>query len=87
MATFHEMTDPGAPPSCGATSGAPDVLISRGGPYRNPDGTLAPVTDDNQHLAMDANDRMAESGERVMVVAEKVFDPSEFEAVGPGAVT
>ena len=85
MATFHEMTDTrGAPVVRCYVKGAPDVLISRGGTYRNPDGTLAPVTDDNRHLAVDANDEMAKSGERVMVVAEKVFDPSEFEAVRAG---
>ena len=49
--------------------GAPDVLISRGGSFRSPDGTLVPITDDNRHLALEANDRMAEGGERVMVVA------------------
>src|SRR6478752_895717 len=74
MATFHEMTgDDGRPVVRCYVKGAPDVLIDRGGSYRNPDGTLVPVTDANQHLALDANDRMAESGERVMVVAEKVF--------------
>jgi Ca2+-transporting ATPase len=85
MATFHEMIgDGGAPVVRCYVKGAPDVLISRGGSYRNPDGTLVPVTDANQYLALDANDRMAESGERVMVVAEKVLDPSEFEATRAG---
>ena len=59
--------------------GAPDVLISRGGSYRDPDGTLVPVTDENRHLALEANDRMAEGGERVMVVAQRDFDPATFD--------
>ena len=85
MATFHEMTGPaGAPVVRCYVKGAPDVLISRGGSYRAPDGTLVPVTDANRHLALEANDQMAESGERVMVVAEKVFDPSDFRALQAG---
>ena len=36
-----------------------------------------PVTDENRHLALEANDRMANSGERVMVVAQRDFDPGE----------
>jgi Ca2+-transporting ATPase len=85
MATFHEMTGAqGTPVVRCYVKGAPDVLISRGGSYRDPAGTLVPVTDTNRHLADEANDRMAASGQRVMVVAEKVFDPSEFRAVQAG---
>ena len=83
MATFHEMTEPGrgAVVRC-YVKGAPDVLISRGGTYRSPDGTLVPITDDNRHLALEANDRMAEGGERVMVVAQRDFDPATFDRNG-----
>ncbi len=81
MATFHEMTgDDGQPVVRCYVKGAPDVLISRGGFYRAPDGALVPVTDDNRNLAVDANDRMAASGERVMVVAQREFEPAVFEA-------
>ena len=62
--------------------GAPDVLISRGGSYRDPDGTLLPVTDDNRHLALEANDRIAAAGERVMVVAQRDPRPSTFNPGG-----
>jgi P-type Ca2+ transporter type 2C len=62
--------------------GAPDVLIARGGSYRGPDGTLVPITDQNRSLALEANDRMAESGERVMVVAQRDLDPASFDAGG-----
>jgi Ca2+-transporting ATPase len=85
MATFHEMPGPGGAPAVRCyVKGAPDVLIDRGATYRNPDGTVLPITEDNRHLALDANDRMAESGERVMVVAEKVIDPSDFQALQAG---
>jgi P-type Ca2+ transporter type 2C len=65
------------------------VLISRGGSYRDPDGTLVPITDQNRSLATDANDRMAGGGERVMVVAQRdltllamvgIVDPPRSEA-------
>ena len=63
MATFHEMTDgAGRPVVRCYVKGAPDVLISRGGSYRAPDGTLVPVTDENRHLALDVNDRHGRLG-------------------------
>jgi len=83
MATFHEMTgQDGRPVVRCYVKGAPDVLISRGGSYRDPDGTLQQVTDDNRHLALEANDRIAAAGERVMVVAQRDFDPPTFDPHG-----
>jgi Ca2+-transporting ATPase len=83
MATFHEMQGDGGTPVVRCyVKGAPDVLISRGGSYREPDGTIVPVTDDNRHLALEANDRMAEGGERVMVVAQRDFEPATFDPNG-----
>ncbi len=80
MATFHEMKGAdGTPVVRCYVKGAPDVLISRAGSYLAPDGTAFPVSDDNRHLASDANDAMAEAGQRVMVVAQKDFDPSSFD--------
>jgi Ca2+-transporting ATPase len=83
MATFHEMTgrDGNEVVRC-YVKGAPDVLISKGASYRAPDGSQVPVTDDNRHLAMEANDAMANKGERVMVVAQKDFDPATFRPDG-----
>ncbi|GHH66817.1 cation-translocating P-type ATPase [Promicromonospora soli] len=82
MATFHEMTDRDgrAVVRC-YVKGAPDVLISRGASYRAPDGGLVPVTEENRHLALEANDRMAKSGERVMVLAQRDVDHATFAAV------
>jgi Ca2+-transporting ATPase len=83
MATFHHMTGPGGQPVVRCyVKGAPDVLISRGGSYRAPDGSLVPVTDQNRSLATQANDRMAEGGERVMVVAQRDLDPASFDPAG-----
>jgi Ca2+-transporting ATPase len=79
MATFHEMTDArGVPVVRCYVKGAPDVLIARAASYRSPDGAVVPVTKDNLHLALDVNDRMAGSGERVMVVAERDFPRAAF---------
>ena len=83
MATFHEMTGANGQPVVRCyVKGAPDVLIGLGGSYRDPDGTIVPVTDENRHLALEANDRMAEGGERVMVVAQRDFDPATFDRNG-----
>ena len=68
MATFHNMTNAAGKPVVRCfVKGAPDVLISRGGSYWLPGGETAPVTDDNRHLALEENERMAADGQRVMV--------------------
>ena len=78
MATFHEMD---GVIRC-YVKGAPDVLISRGTSYRQPDGAVIPINDANRTLALEANDRIAAAGERVMVVAQRDFDPASFHANG-----
>jgi P-type Ca2+ transporter type 2C len=80
MATFHEMSaaDGSRVVQC-YVKGAPDVLIDRGGSYRDPNGTIVRITDENRSSALEANDRMAESGHRVMVVAQREFDPTTFD--------
>ena len=83
MATFHEMTaDDGRPVVRCYVKGAPDVLIARATTIRNPDGTLVPITDDNRHLALEANDQIANAGERVMVVAQRDFEPGTVQPGG-----
>ncbi len=80
MATFHNMTDEQGKPVVRAfVKGAPDVLIARGGSYWMPDGEVVPITDENRQLALDENDRIAQEGERVMVVARRDFDPQTFD--------
>jgi P-type Ca2+ transporter type 2C len=83
MATFHEMKGADGEPVVRCyVKGAPDVLIAKAGYYRNPDGSLLPVTEENRRLAIDANDRMAEAGQRVMVVAQRDFPSAGFSAGG-----
>ncbi len=70
MATFHNMTDEKGQPVVRAfVKGAPDVLIARGGSFWLPDGEVLPITDETRPLALQENERMAQKGERVMVVA------------------
>ncbi|MGO4255823.1 cation-translocating P-type ATPase [Marmoricola sp. RAF53] len=81
MATFHTMTAAdGRPVARCYVKGAPDVLIARATTFRAPDGTLVPITDENRHLALEANDRIADAGQRVMVVAQRDVDPAALEA-------
>ncbi|MGH2826331.1 MAG: cation-translocating P-type ATPase [Actinomycetota bacterium] len=83
MATFHEMTgSDGRPVVRCYVKGAPDVLIAKGTTYRTPEGELLPVTNENRHLATDGNARLAESGQRVMVVAQRDLDPGSFDPAG-----
>jgi Ca2+-transporting ATPase len=83
MATFHRMTGmKGEPVIRCYVKGAPDVLISRASTFRDPHGDLIDITDANRHLALEANDAMANKGERVMVVAQRDFDPEFFEPDG-----
>ena len=80
MATFHNLTDAQGKPVVRAfVKGAPDVLIARGGFYWMPEGESVPMTDENRKLALAENDRIAEAGERVMVVAYRDFDPATFD--------
>jgi P-type Ca2+ transporter type 2C len=80
MATFHKMKDEkGKEVVRCFVKGGPDVVIARSGSYWTPDGELHPITDDNRKLALDANERMAKTGERVMVVARRDFAPATFD--------
>jgi Ca2+-transporting ATPase len=80
MATFHEMKNAeGKPVIRCFVKGAPDVLISRGGSFWLPRGQSQPITDQNRSLALKENERMAQSGERVMVVARRDFDSATFD--------
>ncbi|HWQ48914.1 MAG TPA: HAD-IC family P-type ATPase [Methanosarcina sp.] len=83
MATFHNMkNEQGKPVVRCFVKGAPDVLIARAGSYWLPGGKMQPITDDNRHLALQENERMAKTGERVMVVARCDFDPATFDPKG-----
>jgi P-type Ca2+ transporter type 2C len=83
MATFHKMKDEKGKEMVRCfVKGAPDVLVARASYFWLPDGEKAPVTDENRPLAIKENDRMAQAGERVMVVARRDFDPASFDPNG-----
>jgi Ca2+-transporting ATPase len=80
MATYHEMiNEKGEPVVRCFVKGAPDVLIARGGYYWMPGGETLRITDENRQLAIDENQRIAQAGERVLVVARRDFDPQTFD--------
>ncbi|HEX2383201.1 MAG TPA: cation-transporting P-type ATPase [Acidimicrobiales bacterium] len=80
MATFHNMTDhTGREVVRCFVKGAPDVLIERTSTYWSPDGEIRDVATDQRTAALVENERMAQSGERVMVVARRDFDPGQFD--------
>jgi P-type Ca2+ transporter type 2C len=80
MATFHNMVDAhGKPVVRCYVKGAPDVLVALGAAYRAPDGTTVPITAENRGLAVAANDRIAQAGERVLVVAQRDLDPTTLQ--------
>ena len=83
MATFHNMTDEqGKPVVRCFVKGAPDVLIARSGYYWMPGEGVRHITEENRNLALEENERIAKVGERVMVVAQKDFDPQNFDPKG-----
>jgi Ca2+-transporting ATPase len=82
MATFHRMTDrTGREVVRCFVKGAPDVLIERTSTYWTPDGEVHDIATDRR-AALAENERMARSGERVMVVARRDFDPGDFDPDG-----
>ena len=83
MATFHRMTGPhGEPVVRCYVKGAPDVLIARSTRFRTLDGTVVTVTEKHRAVAVAANDRLAGSGQRVLVVAQRDLDPDGFDPAG-----
>ena len=80
MATFHNMkNEQGQPVVRCFVKGAPDVLIARSNSYWLPGGEVKLGTHDQGALALKENDRIAQAGERVMVVARRDFDPQTFD--------
>jgi Ca2+-transporting ATPase len=83
MATFHNMNDEqGEPVVRCFVKGAPEVVIARGGYLWHPGVGDTPITDENRHVALDENARIAAAGERVLVVARRDFDPETFDPKG-----
>lgn len=80
MATFHNMTNAKGKPVVRAyVKGAPDVLISRGSKFWTAEGDEVSTGEEQRNRAISENDRLAASGQRVMVVAQRDFDPGTFD--------
>jgi len=83
MATFHNFEKKNGEQVVRCyVKGAPDVLIARSTYGRGRDGVPVKMTDELVQRTLDENERMASEGMRVMVVAERDFDPATFDADG-----
>ena len=81
MATFHEMQDDGRDVIRCLVKGAPDVLLARSATARGADGRPVPIELGRDRI-LDANDRLARGGLRVLAVAARDIDPATFDAGG-----
>ena len=81
MATFHEMEDNGRKVVRCFIKGAPDVLLARSSQIRDADGSNVPAAGALDRVLAE-NDRLAGEGLRVLAVATRDIDPSNFDAGG-----
>jgi P-type Ca2+ transporter type 2C len=81
MATFHEMEDDGRKIVRCFVKGAPDVLLARSSEIRDVDGSAVPV-DTGRERVLAENDRLAGEGLRVLAVASRDLEPTEFHPNG-----
>jgi Ca2+-transporting ATPase len=80
MATFHNMTNAAgeAVVRC-YVKGAPDVIIDRSATARGKDGRPVALQGAEKERLLAGNEKLASEGLRVMVVAQKDFDPQTFD--------
>jgi Ca2+-transporting ATPase len=81
MATFHEMEENGRGVVRCMVKGAPDVLLARSAVARGAEGENVPVELGRDRI-LEANDRLAGDGLRVLAVGSRDFDPATFDAGG-----
>jgi Ca2+-transporting ATPase len=80
MATFHHIKNrAGKEVTRAYIKGAPDVIIARSKSYEAPDGAITPLPEGSFKRIMAANDEMASKGLRVLVLAQRDFDPATFD--------
>ena len=80
MATFHRIQDRSGKEVIRAyVKGAPDVVIARSHYYQAPDGQITQLPEASFARIMEANDEMARKGLRVLVLAQRDFDPDTFD--------
>ena len=83
MATFHTMPRADGTPVVRAyVKGAPDVILDRSSYARLPGATSAPLTDDMRAKVQAENERIARQGRRVLALAQREFDPADFDPAG-----
>jgi Ca2+-transporting ATPase len=80
MATFHNMTNANgeAVVRC-YVKGAPDVVYARATSLRNDDGQPVPLDEAIRLRAREANKKIAKQGMRVLAMAQRDFDPGNFD--------
>ena len=79
MATFHEMEDDdGRKVVRCYVKGAPDVVLDRSTTIRDVDGSLTPAAEGHDRVLAE-NDRLAGEGLRVLAVASRHIEPSQFD--------
>jgi P-type Ca2+ transporter type 2C len=81
MATFHEMEGEGGNVVRCLVKGAPDALLARSAAARGADGEAIPIELGRDRI-VDANDRLARDGLRVLAVASRDIEPAGFDAGG-----
>jgi len=80
MATFHRIKNRRGEDVIRAyIKGAPDVIIARSKFYEAPNGEITPLPEGSFQRIMAANDEMARKGLRVLVLAQRDFDPATFD--------
>jgi len=77
MATFHQMEDDGRKVVRCYVKGAPDVLLARSTQVRDADGSTVPAESGTDRVLAE-NDRLASEGLRVLAVASRDIDPTDF---------
>jgi P-type Ca2+ transporter type 2C len=83
MATFHRMTDEDGKDVVRCfVKGAPDQLLARAATVPGPDLLPTPITDGFRQRYLAENQRLGESGLRVMATGRKDFDPETFDPHG-----
>lgn len=79
MTTFHAMKDKSGKEVIRAyVKGAPDVILTRSSHALMPDGTAQVLSEDDRKKILEENERIASGGLRVLVFAQRDFDPATF---------
>ncbi len=80
MATFHNMLNAQGQPVVRAyVKGAPDVLLAKATAYRGAEGATLPLDEEMNGRVAYGNEQLAQQGMRILVVAERDFDPVAFD--------